>query len=454
MLRNYNSDKISMNARNGTVLTSDFWLLLFILFLMPIAGMHRLMGKPVQISDILFLVYFLMWFPKRIFLGKFRLNAKLWLFCGMFIIFCLSVYFSPFPQKSLFGLAVKIYLLSLAYVISEEIDSVIKFNMAVNTVLFSGVYVIALSFLGIASFIAGRPSIFLCPGNILDLPLRFLPRVQSTFSSPSFLSSFLAIIILLLIEKILKADTPFMRRRHYTFYLASTIAVFIFTFSRDLVGLGWGLIFLFTLKGIRQERKRLIMAYSKLVMLLITIFVLICSIWYIFPVKIYKSFPGVMPISAEVQYNMEGGRIISQMGWISEKFVSFNAKLHNRLIEMRDSGKTFIKNPILGIGIGVLPSQGYFPNPYSRSSHNTYLQTLAQTGILGLILFSVFIISLFRAFPALGQDNPLYDIKPVFKAILLILLINMVFTDLDNFRYFWIIAGFMLSFKNLKVKNA
>ncbi|MDP2904833.1 MAG: O-antigen ligase family protein [Candidatus Omnitrophota bacterium] len=440
-----------MDVKKKEIITLDFRFLLLVLFLMPIAGIYSLMNKPVQIADLLFLAFFLIWLPRRILAGKFRLNAKFRLFLAMLIVFCISAYFSPLGQISLAGLAIKMYLLSLAYVISEEIDSAAKFRMALDSILFSGLYVIAFAFSGIVFFMTGRSSVFLCPPGILDLPLRFLPRVQSVFSSPSFLSSFLIIIMMLLVEKASSCGSC-VRRRLYLVYLILSAAALFFTFSRDIIGLGWGLIFLFMWRGVKR---RAILSYSKLAMFLITVCVLVLTVWYIFPVTVYKTSPDMVPMSSAVQYKLDGGAIINRMGWVSEKFVSFNAHLHNRFIELRDSGRTFVNHPLLGIGVGVLPSQGYFTAPYSRSAHNTYLQVLAQTGILGFIVSLVFIISLFRILRAQGRDSPLYGTKLVFKAILVIFLVNMFFIDLDNFRYFWIIAGLIFSLKNIEgEKNA
>jgi len=170
-----------MNFRKEILKEFDFWLLMSILFLMPIAGMFRLAGKPVQISDILFLIYFLIWLFKRIAFKNFKVSAKFYLFCGLFIIFCLSTCFSPFPMKSTMGLVIKIYLLMLAYIISEEINSLFRFKLAINAILLSGIYVIALSFWGMLSFVRGCPSIFLCPSNILDLPVQYFFFAKFSF---------------------------------------------------------------------------------------------------------------------------------------------------------------------------------------------------------------------------------------------------------------------------------
>lgn len=443
-----------MDFRKDVLRQIDFGLLMLALFLMPIAGMSGLIGKPVQLSDVLFLIYFLIWFSKRIVIKNIKVGAKFYLFCGLLVVFCLSTFFSPFKAKSAVGLVIKIYLLTLAYVISEEINSVSRFKAAINTILLSGSYVILLSVWGMLSFAIKLPSIFLCPTDILDLPLRFLPRLQSTFSSPSFLSSFLSIVIVILLGKILFADLPLRKWFVYSIYLILAAIVFIFTFSRDILGLGWGLIFLFCHQDINLMINRLIITYSKFIMILITFFVLVISIWYVFPIKIYKTGSNIVLPSDTLQYKLEAGDIVSGKGWISEKFISFNVRLHNRFIELKDAGKTFIKHPIFGMGVGVLPSQGYFPQPYSRSSHNTYLQVLSQTGILGFIIFLVFIIALSRILRKQSQNDDLYIIKVIFRSILLGFLINMIYIDLDNFRYFWIIAGLIFSLKNLGIKNA
>lgn len=442
--------EMNFNFKEYILKQIDFWLLMIILFLMPIAGMFTVAGKPVQISDLLFLIYFMVWLIKRIILKKIQVNIKFYLFCSLFIVLCFSTYFSPFPERSVIGLIIKIYLLSLAYVISEEINSPFKLKWSLNIILISGFYVIILSFWGIIKFKSGFDNIFII--SDLYFPFPFLPRLQSTFSSPNFLSSFLIIILMILGGRLLFINFSFKESLSYKIFFMVAIIVFILTFSRDFIGFGWGLVFLLRYLDMNQNKRRIILIILSNVMFLATIFILVISIWYVFPIKVYRNSNGLLP-SKEIQYNLGEGILTAQMGFVSEKHISFNSHLNNRSMLLRDAWQTFLQYPIVGIGVGVLPSKGYSTQPYSLSSHNTYLQILSQTGILGFIIFYVFVISLFRILGNIEQNNKLYSIKITFQSVLIAFLFIMLFTDLDNFRYFWILAGLILSLENFNLSK-
>jgi O-antigen ligase len=90
-------------------------------------------------------------------------------------------------------------------------------------------------------------------------------------------------------------------------------------------------------------------------------------------------------------------------GLISARFFSsFNlneGSNQGRLAIWQESFNVFLENPILGVGLGNYPLT---TNPYldyrtSVTSHNLYLDILAETGIFGLLAWLWFIVAAAKA---------------------------------------------------------
>jgi O-antigen ligase len=73
------------------------------------------------------------------------------------------------------------------------------------------------------------------------------------------------------------------------------------------------------------------------------------------------------------------------------------------------------QHPILGVGIGGIPrtiaehsTAVYKDRPMNqvRMIHSTYIQVLAETGLIGALLFAGFMISFFRRALAVVREDP------------------------------------------------
>lgn len=115
----------------------------------------------------------------------------------------------------------------------------------------------------------------------------------------------------------------------------------------------------------------------------------------------------------------------------------------------------FLGHPILGVGPGHFAE--YYSIPYGNRvglieqlkkyrAHNLYFETLAETGILGLVSFLSVILSimwgLWRIWRRLQQKgSELADTAMAFSLCLVAYLISAIFAHLSYQRYFWLLMA-------------
>lgn len=110
----------------------------------------------------------------------------------------------------------------------------------------------------------------------------------------------------------------------------------------------------------------------------------------------------------------------------------------------------FIKHPFVGVGPGAfgLASRNFQTEPwlFSENAHNHFLEILAESGLLGLIIFTALIVSVFRPLPKNLKKN-------IFLSAVLISLLGLIthslidydFSKVSLYSAFWLLAGFYLS---------
>jgi putative inorganic carbon (HCO3(-)) transporter len=117
-----------------------------------------------------------------------------------------------------------------------------------------------------------------------------------------------------------------------------------------------------------------------------------------------------------------------------------------RLKYWQDTLRIICSSPFIGVGLGN------FSLPESRYAHNSYLQTWAEMGILGLVSFLWLIFSVFKQ--ALGRIK-----NSVYKTQILILISASAVFLMHNFVDFsfflpevaliwWVILGLLFSYAN------
>ncbi|WP_369333739.1 O-antigen ligase family protein [Halorubrum sp. ASP121] len=95
-----------------------------------------------------------------------------------------------------------------------------------------------------------------------------------------------------------------------------------------------------------------------------------------------------------------------------------------RIQMARESIRLFVDSPLFGHGIGsfqTLSASGQYTYP-----HNIFLEFLVESGSIGLIMFSAYILSIYLVIIWYGRDNPVYSglILSVFTFALLNALVS------------------------------
>ena len=134
--------------------------------------------------------------------------------------------------------------------------------------------------------------------------------------------------------------------------------------------------------------------------------------------------------------------------------MSFNGANHDRLELWTVTLKMIERHPLLGVGVGAY--RGVYPafkglvggQEDLASAHNIFLQVLAESGILGLILFIYVLYLLGRAGVALLRTGDLL-FRGLFAALAGTLVHQLVDTTVywaDIGGGFWLVVGLILSY--------
>lgn len=136
-----------------------------------------------------------------------------------------------------------------------------------------------------------------------------------------------------------------------------------------------------------------------------------------------------------------------------------DASMRGRLSENLAAIQMFLDHPLTGVGMDNYPvryqdySQELMLDPRSteRATHNLYLETAAETGIVGLLAFCLVLWVLFRGILVARRtlrDPELAEIRGMVDAVaigLLGFLAGSLFLHAANARYFWLLAGIALA---------
>ena len=129
----------------------------------------------------------------------------------------------------------------------------------------------------------------------------------------------------------------------------------------------------------------------------------------------------------------------------------------------RAGWRMWLDHPFQGVGIGMYNSnlwrymQGLIgPTRGSASSHNTYVQVLSETGIVGFTFFMAMLINAFKNLwpsPSRAVDDN-EDLRNTWFIILLIISVGgITITDLAN-KILWMVLGISVVFSKQKTVEA
>jgi O-antigen ligase len=377
-------------------------MLLILIFIMVNLDFVKL-PKPINSLDIVVssisIVGLILFLAVK---GKLKINISVLFFFIYFVGSAMSTLFSPNIQESLqYLLRNLFYLLLMLFICNININKD-YLRKIINIGLFS---TIIPSIVAIYQLLTNT-------GTTIneDIAVNNLTRVQGTLSHPNFLAYFLMInIIICGMVCILNKDFINIKRGTLLIILVIDIIALLFTFTRGAI------------IGILIASFLLLMYKKPKVVWLSPLFVIGVI-----------NIPGVGARFTEI-FNFDILLSKSSFYW--------------RLLEWQELMGIFVtKNLIFGNGY---KSARYFTE---YAAHNEYLSILFETGIFGLIAFSLFLCSLlylaFRRNIQLRRSN----FSGYYFSYSILMIITVIVAFIDNYFsvpssifYFWVYTSIFLN---------
>ncbi|MFA4817736.1 MAG: hypothetical protein WC608_03405 [Parcubacteria group bacterium] len=152
------------------------------------------------------------------------------------------------------------------------------------------------------------------------------------------------------------------------------------------------------------------------------------------------------------------GLLITILGFNidSSLLKSFN----ERLLFLNVSRETIVSNPIVGLGMGQFVSEMqkyssvFLADWQYQPVHNVFLLIWSELGIIGLVLFILFLWKVFRSsiiIPRLPADEAggIYVFKGILLGFIIIMLFDHYFWDIQQGQIiFWMMLGLVVGMKN------
>lgn len=320
------------------------------LTLVPIfnAGMDNQIVNILLILGLGGMVYYNFRYKEKIYIEK---KSPIYFYLFFIVFAALSFFWSVYKLRTIIELLQLVFyglILYLTINLSKE--------EKIKTIKIVTLFGTLVALLGILEYVFVKPQ-----------------RIVSTFFNPNPFGTYLVMLFLFTLGYYLKNTD-----KRFAFSSIVFLIALLLSGSRGaLIALFVALPFIFL-----DSKKSVKADITRSLFILITGFILTRGLVYITPI-----------VQDNLNINIDFlDNLIRKDSLAGTSFIG--------RIEFWKAGlRAFTERPILGFGLGTFFSAyyvGYGNNQwYSRFAHNHYIQTLTELGIVGLILFSLFIISVF-----------------------------------------------------------
>jgi O-antigen ligase len=408
-----------------------FILFLLSIFLLPLEriGSFDLAGLNVRISQILvlfiFFIYTLHGFYKKEW--KIKLPYPLVIYILFLVISLISLCFAREKMRGIMILSFSTFMILVPLVSIFMVDTKRKIKIALYILLISS---FVFSFFGFFQFLGDMVGV---SPSITGLAARYtkevlgFPRIQSTFIEPLYFANYLLIPLLVSFFFFLKRIDPKKNIYFVIFFLVSLIAL-VLTISKGAI-----LSLAIIISAILFFQARSLFSKKNLPYLLsILLFIILIT------GSVYSSLSSKPDIE---KYYTKAYDIVMGAS-VTERQEAYDVAF-----------EAFDKHPVIGIGPGNFGP--YFSGyPTSAPSfgwpivNNQYLEILSETGILGLLFFIFFILSIFyysiQSYRSTDDDFLKVVLLALNFAFLGILIQYMTFSTL-YIMHIWILIGLILA---------
>jgi len=348
-------------------LTIEHWPFIAFIATLPFSSLLRpeFLSPSLQISDLIFVVALFSWAISIV--RKRRSIRWSWLYiclAAYAVAVTLSTIASINPSQSAVKLAGKFYLIAIAVLTFNIISSASVFKKVLQAWLVGTGVSLIFCLLGIVLFYAGirNPEYNLVIHPIFgSMPAGNYPRIEGFFEYPSILCNYLGVSWMF---AVLMTSVGWLKQARFRLFGVGLWIVTVFTLTPGIGG-----IFLSTgwfLKRRFERRKSLVLSR---IILFVSIFV---AAVFLFVASV-----------TFVAYSPNGSTIPLSRGEISPS---------HRAEAWRTAFATFLRNPVLGRGVGMPIADSRFTDPSGNNqlladAHNTYISVLGETGLAGFLKF-------------------------------------------------------------------
>lgn len=403
------------------LLHASFLILIFTLgFMQPFVYSF---GLRTNFTDFVFLFVFALWLVALIFKKISFRPSKLYLPLAIYLFaFVCSTVFSINPKFSAIKLLGEIYLIGLAVLSLNLIDSLEKLKKVFFVWLAATFIACLTSLLTFVLFYTDRENalLFYTLSHYGTLPPGNYPRIESTFLNPNMLCNYLSVSFLFLFASI---KLKWINRSLAFVSLILLSFASIFTISPNLggiflsIGLWLWLVF--------REKK-----FFNLARLSFVSGILAALLFFLSTVA--------TPIHSE-----------TSTFFIKIPVIEKQLEPSSRVLAWKTSLQTVAEYPFFGKGTGTDVAHGKYLNPSGRleilsDAHQMWLNVAGQTGIFGFCALCFLCFFLFRLGNVYSFENDKMIVRTAMGiAFLSAFLYQGLTGSYEDARHLWVLIGLL-----------
>ncbi len=396
----------------------------------------EVMGYTLKINHIIGLVLILAWIFYQIkHKIKFTFTPVIIILSLLILSQIASVMVAPLQLRASIFLLTNIFTIVLAVIVADIVRKKEDLRLIEKAVFASLGIVLLWSFwqffgdlLGVETNLTGLAH------NYTKIIFGF-PRVQAFSKEPLYLGNFLFIPLGFLSAKLLSKNN-FNKALLFLLYLI--VVVFILTLSRGaLLSL---VVFALVLIALNSNKLLKIKPLATIIIICVLAFL---SVFLI-----------IRQVGPSTGQSFISHLLIQDYG----KSDSTVSRLSNNSIAIKD----WENHPLIGIGLGNFGASKDNFNPNGRHLsnivNNEYLEVLAETGIVGFVIFLTLIITiLLKSLRAIRLAQEIKsDLLPLISALtatFVAIFAQYLFFSTLSIIYIWVLIGLLVAVQNMVMKD-
>lgn len=409
--------------------------LLFVIFCLPFERLPSIdVGSvTLKINQFLGILLLLSWFLSILFKEKkITPNALVWPLVFFLLAGLLSIFNAEFQSRAIQVFIFVLFTALLFFATVSLVNSKERFQIVIKVIYWSAIITCLFALYQFAADILGFGEYTGLKKGYGKETLGF-PRVQAFSQEPLYLANLLFIPLGLFCGMYLEKIDHIIKRKNLLLMIGLITLVILLTVSRGAyLGLAaFCVIFALLLAG-----RIFTVRYIVIGIISVTLIV--------------SATLGIMKIASPTAYE-------KYIEHVAVEDYGEGESTEARLAAWYDAYDAYLEKPVFGIGLGNFgPWVKNYPDPESVEGwdivNNEYLEILAETGLVGFITFTIFLlVIIIRSFIAYFKTKNSFN-----RAILvgLIAAVVAIFTQYNFFStlyiiHIWVALGLLVAAQNL-----